>query len=413
MMLAYTLSFIDRKLPFILAESIKHDLQLSDTQLGLLTGGMFATVYAIAGIPLARLSDRSNRKNIISVAIVVWCGLTAMGGFARNFWQLALCRMGVAVGEAGCTPAAHSIIGSYFPPRYRSTAMGLYFVGAQLGILLGLALGGVINDLADWRTAMFVLGAPGVLMAALVFFTVREPPRPPSPVVRDAAPEGVVAGVSIILRQKTVLHLLVAAMLFSIAGGGFQAFAPSYVIRTFDLSTSYVGVTYGAAMGLAGISGSILGGYLGDKLMRSEGGLWKSLMVMGVIVAVGSPFKFWAFFVDSYAMFLALIFITQATTMTYGGPCIAALQSLTPPRLHALASALYLVFATGMGNLIGPVFTGAMSDYLATQGVQNTLRYSVGIVLLPLVWGAAHFALAGKSLRARDLSAAKAAPAAT
>lgn len=177
LMVVYVLSFIDRKLPFILVESIKRDLDLSDTQVGLLTGLVFSLIYATASLPLARVADRSSRPRLIAIVVAVWSLMTAVGGFATSFAQLAVARAGVAIGEAGCTPASHSLLADYFPESRRGLAISIFMMGAPIGILVGLSLGGLINDLADWRVAMWMVGAPGLLIAVLVFCTVREPNR--------------------------------------------------------------------------------------------------------------------------------------------------------------------------------------------------------------------------------------------
>jgi len=163
--LIYAVNFIDRQLLSILQESIKVDLDLSDTQLGLLTGFAFALFYVIAGIPMARWADSSSRRNVISLSIGLWSFMTALSGVANNFWQLLLARIGVGVGESGCSPPAHSMISDMYPPEQRATALSFYSVGINIGIMLGFLLGGIINQYFGWRVAFFVVGAPGILIA--------------------------------------------------------------------------------------------------------------------------------------------------------------------------------------------------------------------------------------------------------
>ncbi|MDB9948865.1 MFS transporter, partial [Porticoccaceae bacterium] len=175
--LVYALNFIDRQILVILQESIKVDMDLSDSQLGLLTGFAFAIFYVSVGIPIARWADVGNRRNIVSLAIAVWSGMTALSGFTQNFWQLLMARIGVGVGEAGGSPPSHSMISDYYPVEQRGSALSFYSTGVYLGILFGFLIGGWINSEFGWRTAFFVVGVPGFLVALLVRFTIREPVR--------------------------------------------------------------------------------------------------------------------------------------------------------------------------------------------------------------------------------------------
>ena len=216
LMLAYALSFIDRKIPFILAESIKHDLNLSDTELGLLTGMAFTLVYATAAIPIASLADRRSRKWIIAIAVAVWSFMTSLGGFAANFLQLAASRSGVAIGEAASSPAALSMLADYFPSNYRARAVGLYMAGAQLGILVGLPLGGVISDLSNWRTAMLLVGVPGLAVTLLILLTVREPLRAAQP-LRELSSRSTLGNLRQLFASPTYRHLFIGGLLFNTA----------------------------------------------------------------------------------------------------------------------------------------------------------------------------------------------------
>ena len=175
--LVYTFNFIDRQLLSILQESIKVDLSLSDSQLGLLTGFAFAMFYVTAGIPIARFADRSNRRNIVAVSVGLWSAMTAVSGLVQNYGQLLAARIGVGVGEAGGSPPSHSIVSDIFPPEKRASALAFYSTGVNLGILFGFLFGGWLNEFFGWRVAFMVVGIPGVLLAILVRTTVREPIR--------------------------------------------------------------------------------------------------------------------------------------------------------------------------------------------------------------------------------------------
>src|SRR6187399_851976 len=175
--LVYVFNFIDRQLLVILQESIKKELHLSDTQLGMLSGFTFAIFYVTLGIPIARLADRTNRKNTVAVSLGLWSAMTAFSGLARNFIQLLLARIGVGIGEAGGSPPAHAMISDYFPPQKRSTALSVYSTGIYFGVLIGFLMGGYLNEHLGWRTAFFAVGIPGIIFSLLFYFTVKEPKR--------------------------------------------------------------------------------------------------------------------------------------------------------------------------------------------------------------------------------------------
>ena len=174
LVIVYTFNFIDRNILSILLQSIKTDLNLSDTSLGLLSGFAFAAFYATLGIPIAKYADRGNRRNLISISLAIWSLMTALSGLAQNFLHLLLARIGVGIGEAGCSPPAHSMISDYFPANKRSTALGIYSLGIPFGIMFGLFAGGWIDEMFGWRTAFFIVGVPGILIAILFRFTVNQ-----------------------------------------------------------------------------------------------------------------------------------------------------------------------------------------------------------------------------------------------
>lgn len=400
LMLCYVLSMIDRKFPFILIESIKADLKLSDTQIGLLTGVMFAAIYSTLAIPVASLADRISRRKIIGGAIFIWSGLTAMGGFAQNFVHLAGSRAGVAIGELACSPAAHSMIADYFPGRFRARALGIYFAGAHIGALLGLALGGWINELADWRMAMILLGIPGIGVALLFLFTVREPRRRAAPVPSEAPDKaGLREVLATLIRIPVFIHLMIAAIAFMFTSGALQAFTPAYIMRTWGYSSDWTGLTYGLAAGGAGIIGSILGGAMGDRLARNRA---RGLAFVGVAFVISTPVMFLAFWVQSYPLFLFLFFLSQAADTTYSGPSFATLQSLTHPRMHAVASAIYLFALSGIGVSLGPMVAGMISDHLTSIGVAELLRWALMLVVIPKALAAVHYFLAARRMRSLE-----------
>jgi predicted MFS family arabinose efflux permease len=394
---SYVLSFVDRKLPFILAEPIKHSLHLSDTQIGLITGLMFTLVYSVAAIPVASLADRSSRKLIIGAAILVWSIITSLGGFAQNFWQFSASRAGVAIGEAGITPAAFSMLADYFPPRYRARAVGLYYLGAQTGILLGLPLAGWINDMSNWRLAMIVVGAPGIFFSLLIWITVREPARKAiSPTKPAPSPVGIWVGLKEIFSHRTYRHIFLAGTIFNITGGGMLSFSPAYVMRNFHLSTSETGFTYGIMGGAGGALGAMLGGVIGDYL-KTKDERWP-LWFVAIAISVSMPCVVLAFLSQNYVLFLALLFVPHFAVMTYAGPSFSAIQAVVNPRSTALATAVFLFALNGIGLSVGSYLAGAISDSLGYLGGGASLRWAIIALSTLLLWGAVHFVLAGRAL---------------
>ena len=291
------------------------------------------------------------------------------------------------------------MIADYFSPRYRSRAMGLYFVGAQLGIILGLALGGWINELADWRVAMFLVGAPGFVLAMVVMFTVKEPPRTPSqsPSAALQQPAGINETMRALFRHGTFNHLMIAGLLSSFTTGAVQAFTPAYIIRTFHLNTAQTGLTYGLTFGVAGVLGAVLGGSIGDRLRVANPPA--ALTFVAITMALGAPLMAFAFLSGNYLVFLALIFVAQVGSMVYAGPSFATVQSLVAPRMHAVASAVYLFALSGIGLSLGPLVAGMLSDWFKAHGSTNSLRWAMLAVIFPRLWSGFHFFLSARSLK--------------
>lgn len=392
----YIFSFVDRKLPFILVEPIKRDLGLSDTEIGLLTGIVFSLVYAIAALPLARFADRHSRPKLIGFVVAFWGVLTAAGGFATNFWQLALARIGVAVGESGCTPAAHSLLSDYFPERRRGLALSIYMTGAPLGILIGMALGGIVNDLASWRVAMWVLGAPGLLLAAIVLLTIREPSirtharvKKPSEPLRHT--------VRRMWDDPALRWMALGCTLFTTTGGAFNAFGAAYIIRNFGLSTTEVGISYGLVAGLGGLAGTLMGGLLSDRL--AERHPLRALRFVAVVLIIGAPFRVLALLAESYAVMLACLFVPMTLAMAYAGPTFRTLQGHVPAETRATSTAVLLFMLNGIGLSLGPLLAGGLSDTLAPIFGPDSLRVALSILVLGDIAGAALFWLAGRAER--------------
>ena len=275
--IAYAFNFIDRQILVILQEPIKADMDLSDAQLGLLSGFSFALVYITAGIPIAYWADRGNRRNIIALAVTVWSGMTALSGFAQNYGQLLLARIGVGIGEAGGSPPAHAMISDYYPPEQRATALSIYSTGVHLGVLIGFLAGGFISQMLGWRAAFMAVGIPGVIFAIVFFLTVREPERGRWESTAQAEYKPSLGETFRVLSgYRCFWYLAAGAGLTAFAGYGNGNFTPSFLMRSHDLEVANVGILLAIFGGGGGMLGTVLGGLCG----RPTGGHRQALVFL-------------------------------------------------------------------------------------------------------------------------------------
>jgi MFS family permease len=399
----YVFNFIDRQILAILLQPIKQDLHASDTAMGFLTGFAFALFYAVAGIPIARLADRRGRSMLIAAGLAVWSAMTAASGLAQTFTQLALARFGVGVGEAAGSPPAHSLIADYFSPRRRASAMAIYSSGLFVGVLFGYLIGGWINEFFGWRRAFFVVGLPGLAMALIVRLTVRDPPRGYADGLHDTGMTEPAAEVFRFLwRLRSFRHLSLAAALHAFASYGLAAWAPAFLMRVHAMGTGEVGTWLGPIAGLAGGTGTILGGFAADRLAARDvrWNMW--LPAIGVSLAL--PFSTLSYL--SPQKLPALLFLVPATFFgaMWFGPTMAMTQSLVKLRMRALASAMLLFVISLIGLGLGPLAVGVLSDLLAGPFGAQSIRYALLLAGVANVGAALHYVLAARTLR-QDLQA--------
>ena len=398
LVVVYTVNFIDRQILSILLESIKLDLGLSDQALGFLAGFAFAAFYAVMGIPIAMWADRGNRRNLIALALAVWSVMTALCGLAQNFTHLALARVGVGVGEAGCSPPAHSLIADYYEPQQRATAMGIYSLGIPFGIMFGLFAGGWINQEFGWRYAFFVVGIPGVLLALLVRFTLTEPVRGMSERRTEQTRQPTFSQtIRFVISRPAFIHICIGGALAAFVGYGVASWFPSFLIRTHGMQTAEIGLWLGLIMGIPGGIGIFLGGYLADKFgaIDSRWYLWTSALAS--IVAI--PFGAAAYLMPDPYWSLALFSIPILLSNFWQATSFAQVQSMVHLRMRGVASAIFLFIINIIGLGAGPWFVGFLSDLLAPEYGSESLRWSLMIVGSLGLWVAYHFYVAGKHLK--------------
>ncbi len=397
LVVVYTFNFIDRQILSILLQDIKQDLALSDTQLGLLSGFAFAAFYVTMGIPIARWADLHNRRNLISVALALWSGMTALSGLALNFWHLLVARIGVGVGEAGCSPPAHSIIADLYAPEVRSTALGVYSLGIPFGILFGFLAGGWINEFFGWRVAFFVVGLPGLALALIVRLTVPEPPRGYSEqsIALTDAPD-FAAVFRVLSQKKSFIHLAIGGGMTAFVGYAWVTWLPAYLIRSHAMSTGDVGTWLGFIIGIAGGLGIWLGGYLADRLGARDvrWRLW--IVTLGLLCVV--PFGAGVFLSPTPQASLLWLIPPMILGNFYQATSFAQTQSMVELRMRAIAAAvlLFVINVIGLGG--GPQFVGILSDALSARYGDESLRWALLICSLVNIWAAWHYWLAGRAL---------------
>lgn len=379
-------NYMDRMALSVLLPQIQLDLRLSDSELGLLVGIAFSIFYALFGVPIAMWADRGVRRNIVALALATWSVMTALGGMAQNFIQLFATRVGVGVGEAGCLPPSQSIICDYVPPHRRPGAFAIIAFGATVGIMLGMSLAGWLGDAVGWRWAFIALGAPGLLLALVVRYTLNEPVRgrydPESARQLRANPR---EGLRILWHCQTYKWLILFMVTNGFVQFGMNMWWPTFYVRTFGVDASTVGISLGVAIGVGSGLGVLLGGVIANKAMRVS--VRMPLILAGIPMLLAMPAALASLFASSFYDCILLVTVTGVLWGLPGGPIVAATYSVTTPSLRATAGAITTVFTSTVGIGFGPLTVGLMSDSLAASYGADSLRYAllIPVALHPLM----------------------------
>jgi MFS family permease len=398
LLLCSIFNYLDRSIVNILAEPIKKELHLKDWQLGLIIGLGFGMLYTLLGLFVARWAERGHRPRIIGVALVIWSGFTVLCGFVQSYSQLLLARIGVGVGEAGCTPPAHSLIVDYVPPERRSSALAFFGMGIPLGTLAGMAFGGIVADTYGWRTAFLVAGAPGLLLAIPILLTLPEPRvRLRSSVAgRSAsAPPPTFAQMLNLVRRKPSWWFIGSSYALSgLVYSGVGPFIASFYLRNHagtlaDIAhgtsallgvnlgpIGFLGVTLGLLGGTAGVLGTWGGGQLADRLgpkdARNLCYLPAAAVFLYALCLVGT------LVVPSLLVSLALFVLQSLLITSIYGATFTAWYSLVQPQMRATNSALLLFVCTLAAYALGPLVVGMLSDlYAGWMGHAEGLRWAL------------------------------------
>lgn len=398
--LVYALNFVDRQLLVILQEQIKVELELSDTQLGLLSGLSFAIFYVVCGIPIARWADKGVRRNIIALSLTVWSGMTAISGLSQNYLHLLLARIGVGVGEAGGSPPAHSMISDIFPEKERATALSVYSIGIYIGILTGFALGGFIAEAFGWRMAFFVVGVPGILVALFLRFAVAEPIRGWSEKRETEAGNNPTffTVLKFLWSRKTFRNLALAGSLQAMVIYAIGNWLPSFFLRFHEIGLAELGIWMALTSGFGGGLGSFFGGWFADKMGQRDRRwyVWGSAIM---ILAI-TPVLLVILTTGDMKLALLLTGVFHFLSASYLGPALAVSHGLVGLRMRALTSAIFFFFINLIGLGLGPFIVGNLSDRFMAAGSETALPTAMLIVgCAASLWGGAHYLLASRHIR--------------
>lgn len=404
---------------------IQRELGTSDTAMGFLTGVTFAVFYTLAGIPIARWADRGVRRDVIAVGLALWSGMTALSGFAHSFAQLALARVGVGVGEAACSPSAHSLIADYFPRQKRATAMAIYSTGIHAGILIGFVSGGWIQQAFGWRAAFWIVGAPGIALAIVTRFTLREPPR--TSLAESSASSAMAAtgamratstassappradgerfsdALRTLWRTRTFRQMSLGGGFATLVGWAFLTWNAAFLARVHGMSAGAIGTSLGLVSGIGGALGTLIGGALADRGARHDARWHLWVPAIGCVLALPCLVAFTQQATPTAA--LAWFAPAQVFLVFWFGPLFGLTQSLAKPHMRALASSVFLFTINAIGLALGPLIVGVLNDAFHARLGEEAVRASLVCVCAFELWAAVHFLVAARTL-SQDLASA-------
>jgi len=380
LLLAYIFNFLDRQILGILAPAIKADLHLSDTEFGAIGGLAFALLYAVLGVPLAYLADRTSRSAVVAGSLAVWSGFTALCGVATGYWQLFLFRLGVGIGEAGGVAPSYALIADYFPSARRARALAIFSLGVPIGLGSGSFIGAYLAEWFGWRSAFLIMGIAGILLAPLIKYAVRDLPRPAP--VTDAVP--LMQVFPIVARKPTFWLMAFAASMSSLCGYGLAVWTPSVLIRSYHLDLITTGNFLASLLIIGGCTGVFMGGWLADRLGAMDKGWYAKLPTIAWLIT--APTFALGLMVPSLWLAWPLLLIPNALNILWLGPVVTAVQHLVPQPMRATASASFLFINNLIGLGVGPLLIGGISDALKSTYGAESLRYAaVGCTAFYLV----------------------------
>ena len=397
-MLVYTINIADRYVMSTVLEPIRLELQLTDSGIAFLTGVSLALFYVTMGIPLSWVADRYNRKNLLAASIAAWSVMTTLCGLSKGYTQLLLARIGVGIGEAGGTPACNAIIGDYFPANRRPMAMTIFALGAPLGAWLGADMAGAVSHTYGWRAAFLVLGVPGVILAAIVYFTVKEPTRGRLDAVSDAAAPTLLESLKFIRTQKSAFHVIMGSGVSALWGWGLMWFTPTFIQRTYSVNEGVAGGIVGPIHLVMGIGASLLTAWLLSRPSFTDPR--RIVYLLAAVTGLATIPSIIAYYTHSLPLATAMWWIFIPAIYFYIGPAFALGQNLAPPKMRAMFTAIALLVANVFNLIVAPQAVGLMSDYFAGPGGADAASLRTALLVLAPTgfWATYHYWAAAKTI---------------
>ena len=395
-MLVYTINIADRYVMSTVLEPIRLELKLTDGGIAFLTGVSLALFYVTMGIPLSWVADRYNRKNLLAASIAAWSVMTTLCGLSRGYSDLLLARIGVGIGEAGGTPACNAIVGDYFPANRRPMAMTIFALGAPIGAWLGADMAGAVANAYGWRAAFLVLGIPGILLALIVYFTVKEPKRGCLDAVSEGAAPTFMETLKFLRTQKAAFHVIMGSGVSALWGWGLMWFTPTFLQRSYGLDVGAAGGIVGPIHLVMGIGASLLTAWLLSKPSYTDPR--RIVYLLGSVTAVATIPSIIAFWTHSLPLATVMLWVFIPAIYFYIGPAFALGQNLAPPRMRAMFTAIALLVANVFNLIVAPQAVGWMSDYFAGPGGADAASLRTALLILAPTgfWAAYHYFAAAK-----------------
>lgn len=406
----YTLNFLDRQIISILGKDISAELNLTKTQFGLLGGTSFALMYTTCGIAVAYLADRVSRKWIIALACAIWSVFTALCGTAQNFTQILLYRMGVGFGEAGGSPPSYSLISDYFPAAKRGTALAIYSLGVPIGSMLGAFLGGKLALAYGWRTAFFVIGAPGVILAVLMLLVVREPKRGGLDALVDGATEHppappILTAISAFFANRTLVMTAISSAMSAFVGYAGLVWNPQFLEGVKQMAAADVATYYALALGVTGIIGTLVSGWLADKLGKKDRRWFAWIPAIAFTLSI--PFWFGLIWAPTWQIAMLFLLGPMLMNQAYLAPALTVAQNAVPPAQRTMTGAILLFILNIVGLGVGPVYVGWIADRMEPAHGDQALAYGfAGVIPFVVLTVIAHLAAARSIARDKRLAVA-------
>jgi predicted MFS family arabinose efflux permease len=378
----YVIHHLDRNILLLLQEPIGKEFALSDSQLGMLTGFVYALPFALAGVPFGALADRVTRTRMVAILVIIWSGFTAMTGLARSFTGLIVTRAAIGAAEAGAPPGILSILSDTYPAKSRASALSILFTGPFIGLLVGSILGGAAAAAFGWRGALFIAAVPGMLVALLILLTLREPLRGAfdSEASRKMAAPPFREVVSFAARHVRVRDTILAMVMASIVLIGVASWIPVLLIRVYGLPLAKAGLITALIAGLPGALGSLLAGWIASRIARGRDDL--VLRLCGTAVGIAAPLGCFAAWVGSLPLAIAGFTLWGFANTMFVGPGHSLYLNAAAPRMRGTLSAVVVIVCNLVGAGLGPLLVGWVSDLLHAAGDPRPLPHSMGLLAL-------------------------------